>query len=409
MCGMIVTHGTRLCWMLVGAVLLATLAAGCSGPERAQPEAVPAVSAIASVAVTPTPPATAPPPTVLPATELPPTQPPATAQPTSAVAACAPGVDLLGFSDALDKTSVDGVPVGNISAIAWEGGDRYLGLSDRDGIVYRIAFPLDGTPNADGVLRLTDADGQPWGEDAIDGEGLAIDGDDLLVASEVGPEIGRYTSDGRLVGTLPVPQRFLVAPNGQGTLNETFESLSLAPDGQTLWTANERPLTGDGVDVDGRGRVRLIRYQRPSGDFAPAGEFAYLLEPDQGLSELLVLGDGDLLTLERGLSLSTGFTARIYRVKTGGATDVSDIDALDGADFSAASKELVVDLGACPVSPGGGAPGPFSPLLDNFEGMTFGPDQGDGRHSLILISDDNGQSLQVTRIVVLAIDPRLLP
>lgn len=377
------------------AVLLALGVAGCSGPSEAtsQPSATPrAVATLLPATATPSPPATQPPPTATP----------------SAGRSCAPGVDILGFSDALDETVVDDVPVSGISALAWAGGDDYLGLSDRDGVVYRITFPLDGAPRADGVFRLTDESGETYGQDAIDGEGLALDGDDLLVASEVGPAVNRYAADGRLIDSLPVPTRFLVAPNGQGTPNETFESLALAPDGASLWTANEHPLAGDGVDADGRGRVRLVRYQRVGDSFTPAGEFVYVTEPAQGLVELVALSGRDLLVLERGLSLAAGFTARVYRASIGDATEVSSIDAPDGTDVAPVTKELLTDLDQCPVTPGGGLPGPFSPLLDNFEGMTLGPDLPDGRRSLLLISDDNGLSLQVTRIIVLAVDGDLL-
>lgn len=398
----------------VAGMVLATLAlAGCSGPERAADEPPPP-SVVTATAALPAPTEALPGSPTAAGTLATPTMqtlPTATTIPTpvSISRACAPGIDLLGFSDALDKTVVDGVRVGNISAIAWAGGDDYLGLSDRDGFVYRIAFPLGGTPKAQSAFQLTDAAGEPYPTDSIDGEGLALDGGDLLVASEVGPAVNRYDSAGRLLAAFPVPQRFLVAPDGQGTLNQTFESLALSADGQTLWTGNERPLAGDGEDADGRGRVRLLRYRREGDTFVPDAEYAYLTEPGQGLSELIALGDGSLLALERGLSLKTGFTAQVYRVTLGGATDVAQIDALDGAGATPATKTLFVDLSQCPVTPGGGPAGAFSPLLDNFEGMTFGPDLADGRHSLLLVSDDNDQSLQVTRLIVLAIDPRVLP
>jgi len=385
----------RWAGVFASVVALALAAAGCSGPDGAATER-PATSTAAATTTS------APTATLEPATQAPAT----TVTPLATGQACAPGVDILGFSDALDKTEVDGVAVGNISAVAWAGGDSYLGLSDREGIVYQITVPPDGAPRADGALRLTDASGMPYGEDAFDGEGLALDGDDLLVASEVGPTVGRYAPDGRWLAETPVPPRFAVSPDGGGTLNETLESLSLAPDGRTLWTANEQPLAGDGSDADGRGRVRLLRYTRDGNGFAPTAEYLYLTEPDHGLVELLSLGDGELIVLERGLSLATGFTARLYRVSIGDATDISASDELDGA--TPVDKDLLVDLGQCPVSPGGEPPGPFSPLLDNFEGMTFGPNLQDGRRSLLLVSDDNGQSLQVTRVLLLAVGEDLL-
>jgi len=377
-------------------VLPAVLLLGCSGPDAARPEATgtaaPAAPPLESATAT-----LAPPTATVASSDATPTMLPGTS--------CAPGVNILGFSDALDKVQIGDHTVGNVSAIVWAGGDSYIGAADRDGVIYRITFPLDGSPQVDDLFRLTDASGQPWSDDAIDVEGLAIDGDDLLAASEVGPTVRRFDASGRLLDEYDVPTRFRVAPEGDGGLNETFESLSIDPSGASLWTANEQPLGADGFDSDGRGRVRLLRFQLADGGFAAGSEFEYLTEPEQGLSELQVVDDSHLLALERGFSLFTGFTARVYLISIGDATDVSAIDGLADRDVMPVSKRLLVDLGQCPVTPDGDPPGEFSPLLDNFEGMTFGPALPDGRRSLVLISDDNDQSLEVTRLIVLAISP----
>ncbi|MCO5175471.1 MAG: esterase-like activity of phytase family protein [Thermomicrobiales bacterium] len=381
-----------VCLLVLSTILLI----GCSGPDASRPEATGTAAPDTTPLESAT--ATAAPPTVTTATDAStPTEP--------SGASCAPGVDILGFSDALDKLPVGDHTVGNISAIAWAGGDSYLGAADRDGVIYRMTFPLDSSPQVDDLFRLTDENGQPWSGDAIDVEGLAIDGDDLLAASEVGPTIRRFNASGQLLDEYDVPTRFRVASEGDGGLNETFESLAIDPAGASLWTANEKPLGSDGFDSDGRGRVRLLQFQRDDSGFIAGTQFAYLTEPEQGLSELLVVDNTHLLALERGFSLLVGFTARVYLVSLDDATDVSAIDSLSDADVVPVTKRLLVDLGQCPVTPDGGPPGDFSPLLDNFEGMTFGPTLPDGRRSLILVSDDNGQSLEVTRLIVLAVNP----
>jgi hypothetical protein len=48
------------------------------------------------------------------------------------------------------------------------------------------------------------------------------------------------------------------------------------------------------------------------------------------------------------------------------------------------------------------------PLLDNFEGMTLGPKLPGGRQSLVLITDNNGNGSQITRLVALSVDRRLM-
>ncbi|MBX6766952.1 MAG: esterase-like activity of phytase family protein [Actinomadura rubrobrunea] len=46
---------------------------------------------------------------------------------------------------------------------------------------------------------------------------------------------------------MPVPARFRVAPAGEATANQTFESLAATPDGSTLYADMEEPLSGDGL------------------------------------------------------------------------------------------------------------------------------------------------------------------
>jgi len=390
----------RLCWFLVRLLVLPTiLLIGCSGPDSTRPESTSAVAPTSPSMPTATV-------TLAPTTATVFASPPTSTRPTGS--SCAPGVDILGFSDALDKLQIGDHTVGNISAIAWDGGDSYIGAADRDGVMYRISFPPGGTPQVDDIFRLTDANGQPWSDDDIDAEGLAVDGDDLLVASEVGPTIRRFDATGKLLADYDVPGRFHVAPEGDAGLNEIFESLAIDPTGASLWTANERPLGPDGFDADGRGRVRLLRYERTGDAFVAGSQYGYLTEAEQGLSELVAIDDNHLLALERGFSLLAGFTAKVYLVTIDAATDVRDINGLDGADVVLVTKRLLVDLAQCPVTPDGDPPGDFSPLLDNFEGMTFGPVLPDGRRSLILVSDDNGQSLEVTRVIELAVDPNAL-
>ena len=49
-----------------------------------------------------------------------------------------------------------------------------------------------------------------------------------------------------------------------------------------------------------------------------------------------------------------------------------------------------------------------NPLLDNFEALTLGPVLPDGRQSLVLVSDDNFNRSQTTRVIVLAVEDGLL-
>jgi hypothetical protein len=47
-------------------------------------------------------------------------------------------------------------------------------------------------------------------------------------------------------------------------------------------------------------------------------------------------------------------------------------------------------------------------LVENYDGMAFGPQLASGYRSLILVSDDNFSSSQVTRVLALAVDDAVL-
>ncbi|CAA9512988.1 MAG: hypothetical protein AVDCRST_MAG12-3329, partial [uncultured Rubrobacteraceae bacterium] len=163
---------------------------------------------------------------------------------------CATGVDFLGFSDALNKRTYEGTSVGGLSALAYQGRrDTYYSLVDNgptaasEARFYTLRIPVKeslGTPEILDVTTLKDASGQPFTASNFDGEGLAITRKgDLLASSETEPSIRRFDLDGDLIEELPVPQKFRVAPAGEGQRNQTFESLSLSPNGRSLFTANE--------------------------------------------------------------------------------------------------------------------------------------------------------------------------
>lgn len=329
---------------------------------------------------------------------------------------CAPGVDFLGFTDALNKTTFEGTNVGGLSALAY---DRRSGLyeslvdNERDTPARAYALRLPFAGGRLGAARVLDAttlrkaDDTPFTGADFDGEGLVLEKRGLLAASETEPSIRRFTRSGTLVDELPVPARFRVAPAGQATTNQTFESLSLAPGGGDLFTALEGPLSADKAPTDTADtppRLRILRYDGDRrGGYEPAEQFYYRAEAGQGVTEVLALGDDDLLVLERGFVAGQGNTVKVWRATLRGAPDVADEPTLTAAGLRPVYKRLVVDLASCPAS-GATNPGTqANPLLDNFEGLALGPPRPGGKQTLLLQSDDNFGAGQVTRIVALGV------
>jgi hypothetical protein len=108
----------------------------------------------------------------------------------------------------------------------------------------------------------------------------------------------------------------------EGRTNQTFESLSLSPSGQSLLTANEGYLSADGETSDGSDRILRYENRRPNGFFS-AQEFYYLADPGLGVVEIVALSEDELLVMERGFYAGVGNTKTIYRVSLEGAKDVS--------------------------------------------------------------------------------------
>ncbi|OLT23374.1 hypothetical protein BJF79_14660 [Actinomadura sp. CNU-125] len=219
----------------------------------------------------------------------------------------------------------------------------------------------------------------------------------VLVSSETEPSIRRFDArTGRQRAELPVPERFRVAPAGDAVRNQTFEALTAARDGRTLYAGMEGALAGDEPGVN-----RIVRYAgRSGGAYRPAAQYAYATDPGLGLVELAALPDGGLLALERGWTSGVGNTVRVYRTSTRGARDVS---ARRAEPSAALGKELLVDLVDCPPSGAVAKQPQPNPLLDNIEGMALGGRTGHGRRVLYLVSDDNGGATQITRVYALAV------
>jgi hypothetical protein len=139
------------------------------------------------------------------------------------------------------------------------------------------------------------------------------------------------------------------------------------------------------------------------GAFRPLAQYAYEADPItgpitfppmlrgrqlSGVSDLLALGDGTLLVLEREFGASKdGVPAnriRIYQADWKGATDVSKGEfaaGLSGRAFRPVKKKRLAEI-AFPLS------------NSNFEGIALGPRLENGDWSLILIADNHSGTQQ---------------
>ncbi|HEY3501335.1 MAG TPA: esterase-like activity of phytase family protein [Actinocatenispora sp.] len=325
----------------------------------------------------------------------------ATGGPASAhdLGACSPYASLRGFSDTLDKKTFDGEQVGELSALQYDG-NRLLAVSDTS-YLWTLTRPtpsLATKPVA--VAPIRDEKGQP-----LDPEAIAVDRDGTrLITSEVEPSVRRYDRNGKVLATLPVPDRFRAQPAGEADPNGSFEGLTLLPGDRSLVATMESPLTGDGTDVNGNGLHRFIRWDRKHGEFALAKQYAFTVDAGLQISDVQAISPTKLLVLERGWKKDYGNTVRLYVADLSGAQDVTNVASLRDTNVHQVHRTLLADIGQCPSGGATTKQAQPNPLLDNIEGMVFtGRHLPGGRRELMLVSDDNLSDTQITRLYSLAV------
>ena len=316
-----------------------------------------------------------------------------------AASACSPYADLNGFTDALDQTTFNGLDVGNLSGLAVDRDGKIAAISDRS-----VLFDLD-VHQGDGTPQVSVASGRPIADEngrKLDSEAVVVDHDGTyLITSEIEPSIRRYDREGHLIGRLPVPSYLRVAPAGRAQTNLTFEGLTLLPGGHTLVASMEESIAGDDQDLT---RIQTWNRVGNSDDFVLGKQYGFQLDPGLGISEIASTGDGRVFVLERGFTAGFGNTVHLYVADLRGAGDtsaVTDLTASSGVRL--VKKTLVADIGQCP-SLGATARQPQpDPLLDNIEGLTVTGRTPDGRLRLLMISDNNDNPSQVTRLYSLTV------
>lgn len=330
----------------------------------------------------------------------------------------------------LPKTTFADTPVGGISAIAYDRRlDRIYALSDdRSDRAPARFYTLKLDPEKpdieiEKVTFLIGPDGNyyPWG--AIDPEGITITPDHSIFIStegiagtDIAPAVEEFDiQTGRWQRSLPIPKHYI--PDGVGDKqqqgvreNSGFEALTTNPIGTVpsageplrLFVATESTLVQD-RDRDDVGMVnaksRWLHYLLGLGRPQLLSENFYLLEPPppgalfHGLAEIVAIdGSGHFLSLERSFGF-LGFSAKIFQLATGAASDISNVTSLKGdlTGLNPIRKQLLLDLNSLGIT------------LDNLEGMTLGPRLSDGSKSLILVSDDNFRDDQVTQFLLFSL------
>ena len=270
------------------------------------------------------------------------------------------------------------VPAGNYSGMVRLGGNRYALVPDKAERGGSFIFNID----IDDMGNITSVASRGFRQletENLDEEAIAYDKDNhnIYIGREETSEIIRYNIlDGQRNGRVVVTDY-----RDKGLNNRTIESLTFDRRRLSVFTINEGPLKGDNGLM-----LRLLEF---TPNLNLKKQYTYILDMplddsptiDEshafGVAELLSLGDGTLLVLERefkveGLKIGSWVMNKIFRITPGNPdkTFVTGWRTVLGASDSG---------------------------LANYEGMCLGPTLPDGRQVIILCADSQNRHMGVLR------------
>lgn len=311
--------------------------------------------------------------------------------------------------------------VGGLSGVDFHDGQFYL-VSDQPGnprfytARIHISDEKIDSVSFSGVTRMKISDSLK--NEHLDLEGILFDPEkqEFLFTSEGSiknkkdPMLFRATPNGEFVESFEIPTNFLAESDKKPRDNGTFEGLARSYDNKGVWVAMELPLKTDGPKpklIKTKSPVRITYFDSKTGKAIK--QFPYLLEPIakipwlyfavNGVTDLLEYAPNKFLILERGYASghgSKGNTVRIFEVDASLGTNTLDRNNLGVTFYNPAKKELVFDFKWVKKHLS-------EEIIDNIEGITFGPILPNGNRSIILISDNNFNSLgkQLNQIILM--------
>jgi hypothetical protein len=204
---------------------------------------------------------------------------------------------------------------------------------------------------------------------------------------------------GKFIKNIPLPERFLANSKAKPIHNKTLEGLSNSFDKKGYWTAMELPLTIDGdppAYLEANSPIRITYFDKTMEKATK--EFVYQLSPItkpfignfnlNGITDILEFKPNHFFVIERIYQSGYGSYGNIVRVYHAyydeNTTNSLALSSLKEGNFIPMKKELVLDFDIIKNEL-------TENIVDNIEGITFGPTLPNGNKTLLFVSDDNFQ------------------
>lgn len=315
--------------------------------------------------------------------------------------------------------------IGGLSGIDYTGSD-YIVVSDQksDPRFYRMEIKLKNkkidTVLFKKVVRLTTENTPFFKNNYLDLESIRYDSatESIIITSEgsisngKNPSVFTVSTEGTFLDSYAIPSYFEAENEAKPLNNGLFEGLSHSVDKKGIWVGTELPLKTDGPKpalVKTTSPVRLTYYDKATKKAAK--QVVYLLDPIakipllpfhiNGLSDMLAISPNKILIIERGFSAGHGQhgnTVRIYLADISQATNTLHKKALKDKmeQIIPAKKTFLFDFKSVEKQLSDG-------IIDNIEGITFGPTLPNGNKTLLLISDNNFNSMgpQLNQVILM--------
>tara|TARA_B100001146_G_C16193095_1_gene440151 strand:+ start:2016 stop:3119 length:1104 start_codon:yes stop_codon:yes gene_type:complete len=326
----------------------------------------------------------------------------------------------------IDKDlKIDNTKVGGLSGIDYKDGSYYFIVdTPSDARFYQAEIKLSGnkidTVNFKKTVMI-EKTAEFFKDHTLDPEAIRFlpEENQVYISSEGSinnqkdPSVFILDESGNFKDAFKIPQHFTAQGEQKPRHNGVFEGLAQSYDGNGFWVATELPLEKDGPKPKLFPTKSFTRITYFDKDIKKAtNQFAYRLDgiskipwmyfAVNGVTELLEYKEGNFLVLERAYSAGHGShsnTVKIFDVDTKRATNILEKESLKKASFSPARKRLVFDFKSVKDQL-------TDKIIDNIEGMCFGPKLENGKQSLLLISDNNFNSFgrQLTQLILMEID-----
>ncbi len=218
------------------------------------------------------------------------------------------------------------------------------------------------------------------------------------------PAINIVSKNGNWLDSFPLPPKLTMQSIEKGPRqNSVLEGASFADDFKTLFISVEEPLYEDAdraETFDTHPYIRLFKFDATTK--TNTAQYAYKLEQVayaampatsykiNGISEILSLGNDQLLIMERSFSSGRiSCTIKVFIADMKNATNVMGLQSLrENKEFIPCTKKLLLNMDSLGI------------YIDNIEGVTWGPVLMNGHRTLLFMADNNFSLLEKSQLLL---------